>query len=151
MTVLKKLRQGRLPVVDQENVAAQPIVPRIQIPRDELTSVGRTALHRAILELERRFCGNKTEKITGADVTLSKDELVATLLDPRTVSCHHLSAENRKRAMSLFVDVYVKFAVTAVNGKYIRNPFLTSPQKSSSALPKKRSSIVSGISFESGG
>ena len=135
-------------------MTAQPKIPRLEASRDDLTDIGRIALDRAILELERRCCTNSTnstEKITGADVVLTDDELVATLLDPRTVSCHHLSPAQRKRALIVYVVKYVEFARTAVNRTYIRNPLISSPQKPSSVPSKKGSKIASGITFESGG
>ena len=91
------------------------------------------------------------EEITGADVVFTDDELVATLLDPRTVSCHHLSATKRRRGMDLYVEKYVTFATTAVNRTYIKDPLVMLPLKPSSPIKKKSSKIVSGIIFESGG
>ena len=132
-------------------MTAKPKIPRLETSREDLTYIGRIALDRAILELERSCCNNYTEEITGADVVLSDDELVATLLDPRTVSCHHLSPAQRKRAMIVYLVKYVEFARTVVNRTYIRNPLISSPLKPSSVLLKKGSKIASGITFESGG
>ena len=58
LTVLRKLRLGTLQVIDQDNVTADPKIPRIAVSREELTDVGRTALDRAILESQRQFYGN---------------------------------------------------------------------------------------------
>ena len=150
MTVLNKLRRGELNLVDQKNVTANCNLPRVIVKREALTRIGRIALDRAILELERRFCSNSTEEITGANVTISEEELVATLLDPRTVSCQHLTPVLRKRAMRLYLDKYITFAATAVRQNYVSHPLLPSPTKAKHSI-NKDSTIVGGFKLESGG
>ena len=150
MTVINKFRGGALNVVDQKNVTADSNLPRLITSRENFTPVGQIAFDRAILELERRFCGNKSEEISGAEVTISSEELVATLLDPRTVSCRHLKPVLRKRAMKLYVEKYITFAVTAVESKYVPNPLLPSPSKAK-ASKNMASNIISGYKLESGG
>ena len=45
--------------------------------------VGYEALQRAILEAEKRFCGNKTEEIDGSNVVLNDREMMAMLINLR--------------------------------------------------------------------
>ena len=88
-------------------------------------------------------------KITGANVTLSSEELVATLLDPRAVSCQHLTPDLRKRAMRLYVDKYATFAATAVRQNYVSHSLLPSPTKAKPSI-NEDSTIIGGFKLESG-
>ena len=106
MNVIGKLREGKISVIDQENVTLSN-VPRVEVSRDDLTDQGQIALDRALLEAERRWCRNKTEELTGASIVLSDLDLLRTLLDPRTVSCCHLTVAQRRRASELFIKTYV--------------------------------------------
>ena len=69
---LTKLRADELYVIDMPNVKISPHVPRVAIKIDNLTDMGQTARVRAILEGERRWCGNQTEELTGASVNMGK-------------------------------------------------------------------------------
>ena len=110
---LNKLRAKQLNVIDMPNVKLSPKVPRVAITIDDLTSMGKTARVRAILEGERRWCGNNTEELTGAGVTMGKHELLCTLLDKRTLGCHHITVEQRGEAYRVFLEEYVSFYLQA--------------------------------------
>ena len=47
------------------------VTPRVNKPVVEFTAIGFKALHRVILETERRFCGNQTEKLNHNNVLLN--------------------------------------------------------------------------------
>ena len=78
---------------------------------EDLTYMGQTAMVRATLEGERRWCGNRTEDVTGAPVNMGKHELLCTLLDKRTLGCHHITNQQRKEAHQCFLDEYVNFSL----------------------------------------
>ena len=82
------------------------------MPISELSSVSAECLERAKLEAERRYCGNKSEELTGKDVVATSQEKLSMLLDPRT--CNALGKfgvdkaefnENKK----MLCDEYVKY------------------------------------------
>ena len=110
---LTKLRAEEMNVIDMPNVTISPHVPRVAIKVENLTEMGQTARVRAILEGERRWCGNETEELTGASVNMGKNELLCTLLDKRTLGCHHITGAQRAEAYKIFVEEYVKFDLQA--------------------------------------
>ena len=63
------------------------------------------------------WCGNVTEELTGAQVNMVKHELLCTLLDKRTLGCHHITGGQRKEAYQTFLDEYVKFFMQAIKYK----------------------------------
>ena len=100
--------------LDQVTTATQ--LPRISKNVREMTTIGKEVRERALIEGERRFCGNKTDKlIHNAEVVMSDRELLATVLDLRTFGCAHLSEEQRTKAKELFETAYVNFALTVFN------------------------------------
>ena len=67
-------------------------------------------MQRATLECERRFGENDTERINGTPIKLTSRQLMATLLDVRTKDCLHITDEQRKKAVELLAEEYVKFS-----------------------------------------
>ena len=57
--VNKALMLGELLVVDIDQICSSPKLPRVKKPFDSFSAVGRQCWLRAIVELQRRFCGNK--------------------------------------------------------------------------------------------
>jgi len=76
--------------------------------------VGYEALQRAILEAERHFSGNKTEEIDGSNVMLNDREMMAMLLDLRTLPCNNVETNVRNEAVRLLKLAYVEFGVKCV-------------------------------------
>ena len=70
--------------------------------------MGKKARFRATLEGERRWCGNTTEDLTGAPVDMGKSELLCTLLDKRTLGCHHVFS-SKTQANYPVLDNYSKY------------------------------------------
>ena len=115
---LSKLRAPTISLIELDSVTKEPKVPRKEIPVADLTDMGKTARERATLEGERRWCGNVTETLTGAPVIMGRAELLCMLLDKRTLGCHHVTSEQRKEAMKVFEEEYLKFSkVAAKYGK----------------------------------
>jgi hypothetical protein len=112
-TTMAGLRKETLFVVDLANVTAKPQLPRVEVNVTDLSALGATCRERAILEGERRWCGNTGETLTGADVIITDRELMSSLLDLRTIRCPHLSTEKKVEAKRLLSEAYVTFAMTA--------------------------------------
>ena len=81
----------------------------------EFSAIGSTALQRAILETERRFCGNQAEELNHKNVTLNEREKMAMLLDLRTLPCINVEKEVRKQAVELLQAAYVDFGFNCVS------------------------------------
>jgi hypothetical protein len=114
---LSKLRADEVFVIDMPKVTASPKVPSVAVKTEDLSILGQTAKMRATLEGEKRWCGNDTEELTGAQVNMGKYELLCTLLDKRTLGCHHITGGQRKEAYQTFLDEYVKFFMQAIKYK----------------------------------
>ena len=110
---MTKLRAPTLDVIDMPKVTADPKVPRTSIAVENLSAAGQTARKRATLEGERRWCGNKGEVLEGGAMCMGRHELLAMLLDKRTLGCQHVTAEQRKEAVEVYLEEYSKFAKTA--------------------------------------
>ena len=80
------------------------------------TPLAQEARRRATLEGERRFCGNRTEELTGNDVEMTKRGKLATALDPRTVNCLHIRhrPDLMKEIKDLLLDAYVAYGLRAL-------------------------------------
>ncbi|KAI9346566.1 hypothetical protein BDR26DRAFT_954926 [Obelidium mucronatum] len=117
--------------------------------------IGQTCRNRALLELERRFCGNKTEDLEESTFLYSDRQLLATFLDIRTVKGPHLNAEMRKRGTVLFRDNYAAFAEQCAKFQFDKalraaaTPKLGSPNSSSGSkrLKTATGSIFSGFAY----
>ncbi len=81
----------------------------------DFTAIGFKALQRAILETERRFCGNQSEELNHKNVTLNDREKMAMLLDLRTLPCSNVEKEVRKQAVDLLQEAYVEFGFNCVS------------------------------------
>ena len=77
----------------------------------DLTQVGRTARDRAILEGERRFCGNKTDDILGDAVIMNKMERIAMLLDLRTAGGAHVDKDTYVKAKEELKETYIEYGL----------------------------------------
>lgn len=64
MDLMQSLRSDALAVFDTEAVTAAPKMPRVDAKVADIPSVGAKCLRRALLEAERRYCGNKSEELT---------------------------------------------------------------------------------------
>jgi hypothetical protein len=72
------------------------ITPRVSKFVVEFVAIGFNELQRAILETERRFCGNQTEELSHDNVTLNDREKMPMLLDLKTLPCNNVEKEVRK-------------------------------------------------------
>ena len=71
-------------------------MPTLMKPRTELTAVGREVLRRMTVEMKRRYYNNKTDNLTGNRLIMKYAEMLATMVDPRTMNCMHLPERRRK-------------------------------------------------------
>jgi len=107
---MTRLWNENLAVIDMGNVSKTEMM-RNETSISILSNVGKEARKRAILERERRFCGNKTEDITGSHVVMNKMERVAMLLDLRTSSGSHVDKATYVMAKENLKDVYTEFVL----------------------------------------
>jgi len=110
---MTKLRAKTLDVIDLNKVTADPKLPRTSVAVDCLSKEGQTVRERATVEGERRWCGNKGEVLEGGAISMGRHELLAMLLDKRTLGCQHVTADVRNAAIAVYLEEYAKFARTA--------------------------------------
>eukprot|EP00966_Prymnesium_polylepis_P301277 6961437-Prymnesium_polylepis.1 len=113
-TTMAGLRNDKLDVIDLKKVGALPAskLPRVETVWEDLTPLGKKCLERAILEGERRWCDNEGESLTSADVILSDREVLAGLLDLRTIRHFESNDTLKARALELLEAEYTKYAKT---------------------------------------
>ena len=110
---MKKLRAATLDVIDADRVGASPRVARRSVDVADLSEHGNTARVRALLEGERRWCGNTTEGVLNLPIEMGRHELLAMVLDKRTLAASHVTSEQRAKALTVFEEEYVVFSKTA--------------------------------------
>lgn len=111
---LKRLRKEEVSIIDIGAVcAAQPTPIRKKVAEVDLSEAGRTALHRARLEAERRWCDNTTEVVHNTKPLMSERERIAILLDLRTLKASCFSAAEFAEAEILLQDAYIAFGKKA--------------------------------------
>ena len=107
---MARLRNITIPVLNYKEMTSSAKLVRPAKRVVDFTATGRECLERVRLEGERRFCGNITEIVDGSlPVQFRDSELLATILDIRTVHCKHLTKTQRKLATRLYVEEYIKF------------------------------------------
>ena len=107
----KRLLANEISVVDLDAVEQDPRMPRSEKNVSQFTATGHMCLFRAILEFERRFCGNKTETrlAGGGEIEVENRILLATLLDLRLKEANHLSQRQVIAAVNDLKALYVAF------------------------------------------
>ena len=88
-TTLYGLRADTLSIVDMAKVTKEE-TPRMDVSISSMSADFAESRSRAMLEAERRFCGDKTKDITGFSVVINKMERGAMLLDLRTAGGAHV-------------------------------------------------------------
>ena len=115
--LLRDLRADSFDVVDLRRVSASPILPLRRKLKSSFTITGLECLGRAILEFERRYCGNKTECLQHNRLIYKYHEMLATMIDPRTLTCKHLPEKRRKPRRDMYLaklkKAYVVYAKNA--------------------------------------
>ena len=77
----------------------------------DLTQTGRTCKERAILEAERRYCGNETEFVTDGSLIITDRQLLATALDVRTRGCLNMTSAQLYCLKDVFQAACANFAL----------------------------------------
>ena len=113
-----KLRAASLATINLNTVALQKHPPRTMVMVSGYSEVGKTTLTRALIEAERRYCGSDSEVVSGLAQIIPQRELLATLLDLRSVGVAHFTPDQRAEAISVFEGAYVDFGVQC--GKHDR-------------------------------
>ena len=119
MHLHKTLTADTLYVIDVNNWGGKARPNRINVPVDDLTSIGNEALVRAIIECERRFFGSRLEDPLAdtpgvvVSLELSEQEKGVLLFDPRTcLDAEIMSTEEWREAVSVAKIFYVDFYKT---------------------------------------
>ena len=114
-TTMAGLRNDKLDVIDLKKVGDLPVskLPRVEMNWEDLSPSGKKCLERATLEGERRWCGNEGESLTSGDVILSDREVLAGLLDLRTIRHFGSNEKLKARALKLLEAEYTKYVKTA--------------------------------------
>jgi hypothetical protein len=76
------------------------------------SDIGKRARYRAILEGERRWAGNTSEDLSGADVVWSDEDRLAAFLDVRTLPA--IPASEKKATLQLVSKKYVELCMPVV-------------------------------------
>ena len=105
---MSRLRNENLAVIDIGKVTKTEMMSN-ETSISTLSNVGKEGRKKAILEGERRFCGNKTEDITSAIVVMNKMQRVAMLLDLRISGGLHVYKATYVMAKENLKNVYTKF------------------------------------------
>ena len=79
---MRGLRAETLNIIDLPKTNKSPRMPRVEVQVSSLSQLGRTALFRATLEGERRYCGNRGEELECKPIIMSDRELVMMVLNP---------------------------------------------------------------------
>jgi hypothetical protein len=125
--LLSSLRSSTFQVVDLPNVTASTVLPKKAKKVADFTPLGREVLRKAIVEAERRFCGNRGEEPTGAHVELEERDKLSMLLDPRTVLGTHVR----------HIPGLLKECFQALQKEYVRYSLGVSAYKAEKAAEKR--------------
>ena len=163
LNALREHRGQLLQMVDLSKPTTAARLPRKPTALKDMSDVGKVCAERALLEGERRFCANKTEEINGANIDMSRREMVATMLDVRTTKGPHINTAQLGECKDAFTNEYANFCVKA---KERRETLLAQEQEkkvkraaegSAAGPPSKRRSnsstvdaSVSGITYSNG-
>ena len=127
MRMMRRYRRDVLRVIVLNEVTASPSMPHVMTNVTDMTRAGKNARDRAILEGERRFCGNTTEKITGDPVQFSDRDKIVVLVDCRTNNDTELLNDSsfRKECVRLLEDLYVGYGLRAMDFEAAQNATTT--------------------------
>ena len=149
MMTLRRLRSEEIFVVDLHAVDASPQLPRTPVAEVNMTPLGRTALQRARLEAERRWCGNKSEIVDNSSTPLVSDrERIAILLDLRTLRVP-TEATEFAIAEKLLEETYIKYATRAseFDREKEREERRVPSAAAAERTPKRTATLVSGFVY----
>jgi hypothetical protein len=146
-----------LAVIDMDKVTKDK-TPRVDVPVSSLSVEGCTARARAMLEGERRFCGNQGEVILGTPVLMNKMERISMLLDLRTAGGAHVSKNVYIEAKKDLKAAYVEFGLQCLKHdallcakekeKEFHHPSKTSSQKPKMPASRKGFAFVPGCAHD---
>ena len=86
---MKKLWSSELSLIDTQSLKISSVLARTGKKVTEFTFTRKMCLTRAIIESQRHWCSRSLDNVTNKHNVVSKHELVATLLDVRTLGCSH--------------------------------------------------------------
>ena len=117
---MKRLHRPTLFIIDESQLCTNkgPRPTRKEVAVITMSATAQETRRRALLELERRFCDNRTEVLNGSAVVKSKHELVCMGLDLRLCSCTHLLKSEAELAKHEIVEAYVVYGLNVFEYEY---------------------------------
>ena len=113
--VIFKLKNGKLRVVDLDAVSPRhgtktlPFIRTKQLAAD-FGPIGKEAHRRAVVEVERRFCGSTSEDVTNAEYRMTERQQMAAVLDIRCIVSPDIPASQKRLGVQLLRVEYISFA-----------------------------------------
>jgi hypothetical protein len=111
------LRSGSLSVIEISQVGESNSLQRSTVSSNSLTRIGKITLTRAVCEAQRRYCpkaANCSSDEEKYSVKLSKQDYIATFLDPRLCHAAYLRPKAVEEAKEIYAEEYVAYAKTAI-------------------------------------
>jgi hypothetical protein len=112
--MMRELRADEMHVLDLENIMAND-APRVLRAVSEFSDIGKECRRRAILEGERRCCGNNGFELTGAPVEVSERSELASMMDPRSLMTVVVerTVDEKKALKKKLKKLYVEYGTNA--------------------------------------
>ena len=113
--ILSGMRADSFEIVDLDKVGCSSKLPRASKSIRDFTNIEKTTRKRAILETERRYCGNSSETINDASTVTTERYKIAVIIDPHTCNLPYLKnkKELRNNMIDLLIDKYVRYGRVA--------------------------------------
>ena len=109
------MRAENLQIVDLDKFGHGSKLPRTLKSIRDFTYIGKVTQKRAILEMERRYCGNFGESINGTSTIMTHREKIDVILNPCTYNLLHLkdNKEMRDNMLHLLIEEYIRYGRVA--------------------------------------
>ena len=109
------LRSDTLSVIHLNSITSSRQLMRTDVPVAHMTPIGKAAYKRTLAEGIRRWCPkNPTDDTDKFSVIMTKQDIVATMVDPRLCHGIHLSDKQVDDGASIFANTYAEYAMKAI-------------------------------------
>ena len=137
---LEQLRKNFIWVIDVSTLCTNqsPRPTRVKMLISDMSERGQECCRRSALEMERRWCNNRTEVIDNSKIVNTDHDLLVAVLDLRTVLCPHIETTiEMPRLRQLVLDEYVKYGLHEFDLQASRNAAEADEEGGSSSKKKK--------------
>ena len=108
------LRRNTISVIYLNSVTESRQLVRKDVAVDGMHPIGRATFDRTLKEGLRRWCPKSPKDETQKhSVIMTKQDSIATMLDPRLCHGVHLSPRQLAKSSPIFADTYAEYAMTA--------------------------------------